>query len=421
MLKKLSLVLFMLICSGFLLLSCSDDSSTEPVVNSTLTCKITSPLTNTSFGIGSAISITADASDANSSVKEVAFYINNTIINRDTIAPYQFSWNTSGLDSINYQIKAVARNSKGETCSNEITVKLNTPPFIADFVVSQNSGNLFTEFAYDASGCSDPYDNDSLLRVRWDFDGNGTFDTDWSTTKTVTHQFAASGSYWTELQLKNTRGMVTSRSKPVTVGAPINVYSQNFDNLITYQGIVEQNVANWLKWSPQADDGLVTDINYFSESNSLRVQGTTDVLYNLGNKTGGKYKIGFKMYVPTGYVGYFNLMHNFDADSSDNNRYAVQVYLSSTGGRLEVKSSTTSFNYDHSSWLDFAIYVDQVNDVAKLTLNGLLIKQWPWSTSCNSDIILNKLSAIDFFAYGASGNTEVPKYYIDDFSVMQIE
>jgi len=420
MLKKLSLALLMLICSGFLLLSCSDDSSTEPVINSTLTCKITSPLTNSSFAIGSAVSITAEAADVNSSVKEVAFYINNTVVNRDTIAPYQLNWNTYGLDSINYQIKAVARNSKGETCSNEITVKLVKPTINAVFVTNYFIGNITTSFVYDASGSHDLYDNDSLLQVRWDFDGNGTFDTDWSKIKTATHQFDSPGQYTSMLQVKNSSGVIASCTKSITITNPITTYIQNFDSLTLNQGIVEQNVANWFKWTPTSRDGIISDSMSTTPGQSMRVADSADVLYDFGNKLSGSYKIGFKMFVPSYNVGYFNMLHKYDAINQNDSKYAFEIFLNSNGGKLKLNSSNITFDYTPNSWLDFAIYVNLNNDTAKLTLNGVTIHQWQWSICASGSELLNQLSAIDFYGW-TEENTKISRYYIDDFSVMQIE
>jgi hypothetical protein len=59
------------------------------------------------------------------------------------------------------------------------------------------------EILFDASSSSDPlYSRDSLL-VRWDFDNDFTFDTDWSTIKTASWIYNNEETYAVILEVKN--------------------------------------------------------------------------------------------------------------------------------------------------------------------------------------------------------------------------
>lgn len=60
--------------------------------------------------------------------------------------------------------------------------KDNTAP-TATFIISPSIGNLSTIFSFDASACTDEQDDASTLEVRWDWNGDGTWDTDYSTEK----------------------------------------------------------------------------------------------------------------------------------------------------------------------------------------------------------------------------------------------
>lgn len=66
---------------------------------------------------------------------------------------------------------------------------------LAVATVTPRTGDLSTLFALDASGTTDDTDPPSALEVRWDFDGDGAWDTDWSTNKRVTHRYAQRNSY----------------------------------------------------------------------------------------------------------------------------------------------------------------------------------------------------------------------------------
>lgn len=56
--------------------------------------------------------------------------------------------------------------------------------------------------------------------VRWDFNGDGTWDTDWSTNKTVIHQFPGPGTYTVILEVRDLRGLTSQSTVQVTVNPP---------------------------------------------------------------------------------------------------------------------------------------------------------------------------------------------------------
>jgi hypothetical protein len=60
----------------------------------------------------------------------------------------------------------------------------NTPPS-ANFTVTPSSGTTDTQFEFDASGCTDKEDENSVLEIHWDFENDGIWDTDWSSNKTL--------------------------------------------------------------------------------------------------------------------------------------------------------------------------------------------------------------------------------------------
>ena len=69
----------------------------------------------------------------------------------------------------------------------------------AYFTVTPESGTTETEFSFDASNSSDFEDPVSSLQVRWDWENDGNWETNYSTTKTATHQYGAAGTYTVHL------------------------------------------------------------------------------------------------------------------------------------------------------------------------------------------------------------------------------
>jgi len=93
----------------------------------------------------------------------------------------------------------------------------NTTP-VPSFTVSPDSGGTATVFEFDASGCSDKEDDVSDLQVRWDWENDGTWDTDFTTTKTTTHQYYSKGIYTVKLQVRDTSGAKSTTTQTIEVG-----------------------------------------------------------------------------------------------------------------------------------------------------------------------------------------------------------
>ena len=92
----------------------------------------------------------------------------------------------------------------------------NTPP-TAIFSVLPASGTTSTNFAFDASDCTDNETPTNQLEVRWDFDGNGTWDTNWDTDKTQNHQYGSEATYTAKLEVKDNEGLTDQYTKSITV------------------------------------------------------------------------------------------------------------------------------------------------------------------------------------------------------------
>src|SRR5213080_3139309 len=94
----------------------------------------------------------------------------------------------------------------------------NAPPSV-DFTWTPTSGDTTTVFTFTAQA-SDDHDQASAIQVRWDWNGDGTWDTTWSTTKTATHTFSSAGSYTVVVQAIDSGGLTASKSRVVSVTTP---------------------------------------------------------------------------------------------------------------------------------------------------------------------------------------------------------
>ena len=115
------LYLFILIAG--LVLSCSNESTTEPTVNVPPTCEITQPSNNGSFSLGDTVEISVNASDPDGQIENVKFYIEGQLKNTDYERPYSYTWDTSEGQHGVHIIRAEAVDDEGGIgASSEVSI-----------------------------------------------------------------------------------------------------------------------------------------------------------------------------------------------------------------------------------------------------------------------------------------------------------
>lgn len=110
-------------------------------------CQITAPTNGSTHDLNSNINVTVNASDADGSVVKVEFFVDGSPIpsHTDYSAPYQWTWNTTGLSGGTHTLQAVATDNDNNTAPHQITITLLAP---AD--EGFESGN-FSAFSWDNS------------------------------------------------------------------------------------------------------------------------------------------------------------------------------------------------------------------------------------------------------------------------------
>ena len=97
----------------------------------------------------------------------------------------------------------------------EVT-EFNNQPW-ATFSVTPPSGNVSTMFTVNSSGCYDFEDPVSSLMVRWDWEADGYWDTNWTTDKVAYHMYSASKTYTIRLEVLDTGGLRNNTTRQVSV------------------------------------------------------------------------------------------------------------------------------------------------------------------------------------------------------------
>ena len=139
-----------------------------------------------------------------------------------------------------YQVVMEVRDEGGLTtrATKSLTVELSHSAPTAFFTVTPESGRTNNYFTFDASGSWDADDLAEMLKVRWDFNGDGTWDTQFSTTKFAVWVYPEPGNYVAKLEVKDTEGLTGSTSKMVRV-APANIKPTAFFTVSPESGTIE--------------------------------------------------------------------------------------------------------------------------------------------------------------------------------------
>jgi PKD repeat protein len=125
----------------------------------------------------------------------------------------------------------------------------------AFFTVDPENGTTETQFNFDASGSTDPEDLTANLQVRWDWENDGTFDTEYRTIKTIQHTFLVAGTYTVVMEVVDTEGYgsmfsrvihVTNPNTPPDADFTITPEKGKVDSLITFDASISKDTEDSL-------------------------------------------------------------------------------------------------------------------------------------------------------------------------------
>ncbi len=175
--------------------------------------------------------------------------------------------------------------------------------------------------------------------------------------------------------------------------------------------------SDWTTWSNApggSEDGMISDTYAYSGTQSLHLVLNSDQVLPFGENTEGVFEVGLMIYVPTGYCGYFNLLHQLD-DYGVANEWGLEVYFHDTGD-VEINaggtgSATTTYALD--TWVSCKAIVDLDADQAEFYIDETLIHSWQWSLQASGTAGVNMLSAMNIWG----GGDGTPEFYVDDVYV----
>lgn len=169
---------------------------------------------------GAAVSLSAaSSSDSDGTIVSYAFATGAGNIYSGSSATTDATFAAPGAVLVTLTVTDDDGASTSDTCT--ITVAAPTTgggdPPTASFLAIANGYDV----QVDASASRDDTTPRDALEVRWDFDGDGTFDTAWSTDKDAIHSYIGVGnseSRTIHLEVRDADGLVSSATRTVVVG-----------------------------------------------------------------------------------------------------------------------------------------------------------------------------------------------------------
>ncbi|PKP52167.1 MAG: hypothetical protein CVT92_10120 [Bacteroidetes bacterium HGW-Bacteroidetes-1] len=179
----------------------------------------------------------------------------------------------------------------------------------------------------------------------------------------------------------------------------------------TYVAVtIPEFFTTWSNAPGTAEDAKFSTDFAETAPNSVKVDGTTDLVFKLGNKTSGKYIVAWDWYIPTGLAGYYNFQH-FEAPG---NEWAFEVYFDNNGtGYMHAGgNNAATFTYTNGEWMSILNVIDLDADWAQVYFDDVLIYEWQYSLQAQGEPGAKQLGGVNFYAGSTAGMT--PTYYFDN-------
>ncbi|MDG1135511.1 MAG: T9SS type A sorting domain-containing protein [Bacteroidales bacterium] len=202
------------------------------------------------------------------------------------------------------------------------------------------------------------------------------------------------------------------------------IYQDDFESWAVGEYLVENDVTGfWDTWSSSpgtAEDALVSDAQSLSPDNSVHIDGTTDLVLKLGDKTSGAYMVNVAYYIPSTFGGYINIQH-FEAPGIE---WACEVYFGSATGdengyMYAGDPAEIPFTFPHDEWFPISFEFDLDEDLAACYINGAMIAEWQFSLQAQGDAGTLQLGGVNIYAGAPTGET--PDYYFDNIEYIVID
>ena len=217
-------------------------------------------------------------------------------------------------------------------------------------------------------------------------------------------------------------GEIEDYTITVSAGGTTTASCEDFDALTPGDYVALELGGNWTTWSGSpgtAEDAIVSDMYSTSPSNSILVEGTTDLVHLItgDNITSGVWSYNFNIYIPDGTTGYFNLQK----DVVPGTEWGFQVMFEDDmtivvdGGG----AGAAIIPYDYDTWYFIETVVDLDADWCQFYIDGTLEHEYQWTLGTFGTAGALTLAGSNLYANPGAGGTP-PGAHFDDICFVEL-
>jgi uncharacterized protein (TIGR02145 family) len=216
---SISLLLLSLLLLLIFQISCKKDNG-DDIIPVTQSCTIINPSDSVNIQQGVLMVVGVELNGFSENAK-VRFMVDSVQLAEISAPPYQFIFDTQGWSLGIHSIRADAHEDLTLAFDLISIIIIDTviPPQapVPVINITPDSGNTDSIYSFDASGCYDFEDPFEDLLYRWDFDGDGSWDTEFSNEGIFHHKYSHPGNYEVRLEVMDTDEMIADTIQTLLV------------------------------------------------------------------------------------------------------------------------------------------------------------------------------------------------------------
>jgi len=200
--------------------------------------------------------------------------------------------------------------------------------------------------------------------------------------------------------------------------APAIDYSDDFEAYTAGDYLAEVSDM-WTTWAQNpggSDDAMISDAQANSGVNSVHVEGTSDLVLPLGNKTSGTYEFSMMMYLEPGNGGYYNIQH----EQTPGVEWGAEFYFGDDGnGEYSAGyPEAQPFTHPTGEWFEVKNIIDLDAAEGTFYVNETLVATWDFGLTAQGEPGVNQLGGINIYSSAITGQT--PNFYFDDVNIFKV-
>ncbi len=225
-------------------------------------------------------------------IEKVELLVDDAVYATDNSLPYEITFSIPAQATTGYTYKLQAKaygNNQRNNVSKLAYIKIRNDKPVASFTATITGNKTIR---VDAGSSTDRETATDDLLVRWDFENDGTFDSDWNAAKVATWTYPTSGTFTVRMQVKDAVGQIDETTHSVTfsdtsyVGGDITASTTWYGTVVITGSVnikgtacvtVSEGTTVLFAWQDTVPADGVGDYNIVvSETGCLNVNGTAE-------------------------------------------------------------------------------------------------------------------------------------------------